>query len=52
MRGFQKSAVHINLVAEISILFFDRTPDPEGRMPEESLDAPTLKESFQRKGFL
>ncbi|KAJ8432068.1 hypothetical protein Cgig2_030504 [Carnegiea gigantea] len=27
------------------------TPDPEGRMPEESLDAPRLKESFQRKGF-
>lgn len=27
------------------------TPDPEGRMPEESLDAPRLKESFQGKGF-
>lgn len=27
------------------------TPDPEGKLPEETLDAPRLKESFQRKGF-
>ncbi|KAL2895961.1 putative L-ascorbate peroxidase 6 [Bienertia sinuspersici] len=27
------------------------TPDPEGKLPEESLDAPKLKQCFQRKGF-
>ncbi|KAH9608799.1 hypothetical protein KSS87_005505 [Heliosperma pusillum] len=27
------------------------TPDPEGKLPEESLDAPGLKECFKRKGF-
>ncbi|KAI3822409.1 hypothetical protein L1987_09999 [Smallanthus sonchifolius] len=26
-------------------------PDPEGRLPEETLDALGLKQSFQRKGF-
>lgn len=28
-----------------------RGPDPEGRLPEESLDAFGLKQCFQRKGF-
>ncbi|CAO2816953.1 unnamed protein product [Amaranthus hypochondriacus] len=28
-----------------------QTPDPEGRLPEESLDAPRLKQCFQIKGF-
>ncbi|XP_021848706.1 putative L-ascorbate peroxidase 6 isoform X2 [Spinacia oleracea] len=27
------------------------TPDPEGKLPEESLDAPSLKKCFQTKGF-
>ncbi|KAK9742221.1 hypothetical protein RND81_03G156900 [Saponaria officinalis] len=27
------------------------TPDPEGRLPEESLDAPRLKQCFKRIGF-
>ncbi|XP_021738555.1 putative L-ascorbate peroxidase 6 [Chenopodium quinoa] len=27
------------------------TPDPEEKLPEESLDAPSLKQCFQRKGF-
>ncbi|KAL9230270.1 hypothetical protein vseg_005645 [Gypsophila vaccaria] len=26
-------------------------PDPEGKLPEESLDAPKLKQCFKRKGF-
>ncbi|KAF3946043.1 hypothetical protein CMV_027645, partial [Castanea mollissima] len=26
-------------------------PDPEGKLPQESLDAPGLKQSFQRKGL-
>ncbi|CAI9096651.1 OLC1v1032845C1 [Oldenlandia corymbosa var. corymbosa] len=26
-------------------------PDPEGKLPEESLDAPALKQCFQNKGF-
>ncbi|GKD92986.1 putative L-ascorbate peroxidase 6, partial [Tanacetum coccineum] len=29
-----------------------RVPDPEGKLPEETLDAFGLKQSFQRKGFL
>lgn len=28
-----------------------RFPDPEGKLPEESLDAPGLKQCFQRKGL-
>lgn len=27
------------------------TSDPEGKLPEETLDAPSLKQCFQRKGF-
>ncbi|XP_074287116.1 putative L-ascorbate peroxidase 6 [Silene latifolia] len=27
------------------------TPDPEGKLPEESLDVPGLKQCFKRKGF-
>lgn len=28
-----------------------RVPDPEGRLPEESLAAKAMKQSFQQKGF-
>lgn len=28
-----------------------REPDPEGKLPAESLDAISLKQCFQRKGF-
>lgn len=28
-----------------------RVPDPEGKLPEETLDAFGLKQSFKRKGF-
>lgn len=28
-----------------------RVPDPEGKLPEESLDVPALKQCFQNKGF-
>ncbi|OMO90834.1 Heme peroxidase, plant/fungal/bacterial [Corchorus olitorius] len=28
-----------------------REPDPEGKLPQESLDAAGLKQCFQRKGF-
>ncbi|KAK4422163.1 putative L-ascorbate peroxidase 6 [Sesamum alatum] len=28
-----------------------KVPDPEGKLPEESLDATTMKQCFQRKGF-
>jgi hypothetical protein len=35
----------------IFIHFNDRGPDPEGKLPEESLDASGLKINFQKKGF-
>ncbi|KAL0327420.1 UNVERIFIED_CONTAM: putative L-ascorbate peroxidase 6 [Sesamum angustifolium] len=28
-----------------------KVPDPEGKLPEESLDATAMKQCFQRKGF-
>jgi len=35
----------------ICIHFNDRVPDPEGRLPEESLNASALKKCFQSKGL-
>jgi hypothetical protein len=35
----------------IFIHFNGRVPDPEGKLPEETLDASGLKRNFQKKGF-
>lgn len=35
----------------IVVLVLYRVPDPEGKLPQESLDALGLKRCFQRKGF-
>lgn len=44
----EKYGVHI---LSNYFLFPHRTPDPEGKLPEESLGASALKQCFQRKGL-
>ena len=39
------------LLLKVIHLFMDREPDPEGKLPEESLNASGLKKCFLRKGF-
>ena len=35
----------------IVAFWYDSIPDPEGQLPEESLDASNLKKNFLAKGF-
>lgn len=49
---FQSCCVDVNSFFNLSrSFFFSREPDPEGKLPEETLDASGLKQSFQTKGL-
>lgn len=43
----------IQFFSQLNLCFcFYRVPDPEDKLPAESYDASTLKQCFQKKGFL